>query len=389
MLGGAAMTLPLSSKLPAVGTTIFTVMSRKAEEYGAINLSQGFPDFDAPDELRALLAKHVGEGRNQYPPMAGVMQLREQIALKVETLYGHKPSPEDEVTVVPGATEAIFCAVMAVVRPGDEVIVFDPAYDSYEPSITLSGGRTIHIPMQAPAFSIDWQRVRDAITPRTRAIMINSPHNPTGSIVSASDMATLAEITRDTPISIISDEVYEHLVYDGARHESVLRSAELAERSFAVFSFGKTFHATGWKTGYCVAPKALTAELRKVHQFVTFVAVAPIQYALADYMALRPEHCRELPVFYQAKRDRFLAGIEQSRFRGTPSAGTYFQLLDYSAISGRPDREMCEELIVKHGIASIPISVFCAEAPATRVLRFCFAKKDETLQRAAAILCRI
>lgn len=379
----------LESKLPDVGTTIFTVMSRKAEAHGAINLSQGFPDFALPAGLGEALARHVAAGRNQYAPMAGVLALREQIALKLERCYGCRVDPETEVTVVPGATEAIFCAIMASVRAGDEVILFDPSYDSYEPSVRLAGGRAVRIPLLPPAFAIDWQRVTAALTPRTRMIVVNSPHNPTGSVLGAADLDRLEELVQEHGLLLLSDEVYEHLVYDGAAHHSVLARPVLAERAFAVFSFGKTYHATGWKTGYCVAPPVLTRELRRVHQFVTFVAVTPIQYALADFMAEAPAHVDRLPAFYQAKRDLFRRLLAGSRWRALPCAGTYFQLLDYSGIGDADDVAMAEELVSLHGVAAIPVSVFYERPPRLRLLRFCFAKQDETLVRAAELLCRI
>jgi methionine aminotransferase len=379
----------LESKLPDVGTTIFTVMSRKAEEHGAINLSQGFPDFALPAGLGEALARHVAAGRNQYAPMAGVLALREQIALKLERCYGCRVDPETEVTVVPGATEAIFCAIMATVRAGDEVILFDPSYDSYEPSVRLAGARAVRIPLLPPAFAIDWQRVTETLTPRTRMIVINSPHNPTGSVLGAADLDRLEKLVQEHGLLVLSDEVYEHLVYDGAAHHSVLARPVLAERAFAVFSFGKTYHATGWKTGYCVAPPALTREFRRVHQFVTFVAVTPIQHALADFMAEAPAHVDLLPAFYQAKRDLFRRLLAGSRWRALPCAGTYFQLLDYSGIGDADDVAMAEELVSRHGVAAIPVSVFYERPPRLRLLRFCFAKQDETLVRAAELLCRI
>ena len=379
----------IESKLPDVGTTIFTVMSRKAEQYAAINLSQGFPDFALPAGLGEALARHVAAGRNQYAPMAGVAALREQIALKVARSYGCRVDPEAEVTVVPGATEAIFCAIMATVRPGDEAILFDPSYDSYEPAVRLAGGRALRIPLLPPGFAIDWQRVADTITPRTRLVVINSPHNPTGSVLAAADLDRLEELVQRHGLLVLSDEVYEHLVFDAGAHRSVLARPALAERAFAVFSFGKTYHATGWKTGYCVAPPALTREFRRVHQFVTFVAVTPIQHALADFMAAAPEHVDGLPAFYQAKRDLFCRLLAGSRWRARPSAGTYFQLLDYSGISDADDLTMAEELVSRHGVAAIPVSVFYERPPGLRLLRFCFAKQDDTLARAAEVLCRI
>ncbi len=380
------MSIQLLSKLPHVGTTIFTVMSQMAAEHGAINLSQGFPDYDGPAALKDSVKKHIDGGFNQYPPMAGVLPLREAVARKVLDCYGAQVSPDTEVTITPGATEAIYCAVMAVVRAGDEVILFDPAYDSYEPAVLLASGVPVRLPLAPPDYGIDWQRVRDAITPRTRLIMINSPHNPTGAVLSAADMATLEELAERHDLLVCSDEVYEHLIFDGRTHESVLRHPALAARSFAISSFGKTYHVTGWKTGYCVAPPALTTELRRVHQFVTFVGITPIQLGLAEFMRAHPEHLRELPGFYQAKRDLFNAALADSRFRIRPSAGTYFQLADYSAISDLPDREFVRWLTTEVGVAAIPVSVFYEQPPDARYVRFCFCKNDDTLRAAAAKL---
>ncbi len=380
------MTRPIESKLPHLGTTIFTVMSQMAAEHGAINLAQGFPDYDGPQALKDAVKDHIDRGFNQYPPMAGIPALREAVAAKVLDCYGAKVSPDTEVTITPGATEAIFCAVTAVVRPGDEVIMFDPAYDCYEPAVTLAGGRAVRLPLLPPAFRIDWQRVADHITPRTRLIMVNSPHNPTGSVMDADDLAALSTLAEQHDLLVCADEVYEHLIFDGRRHESVLRYPALAARSFAVSSFGKTYHVTGWKTGYCVAPPALTAELRRVHQFVTFVGITPIQWGLAQYMREHPGHVHGLPAFYQQKRDLFVAAIASSRFRTTPSAGTYFQLADYSDISDLPDRQFVEWLTKEKRVAAIPVSVFYATPPDFRYVRFCFCKNDDTLRQAAARL---
>ncbi|HEY5791631.1 MAG TPA: pyridoxal phosphate-dependent aminotransferase [Gammaproteobacteria bacterium] len=378
------------TRLPGVGTTIFTVMSQLAAEHGALNLSQGFPDFDGPPALRERLRHHVEHGRNQYAPLAGIAPLRERIAEKVALLYGRRVDPEREVTVTPGATEALYCAVTALVRPGDEVVVLDPAYDSYVPSITLAGGTPVRVPLALPGFAIDWQRLAEAVGPRTRLVIVNFPHNPSGAVLDAADLERLAGLLRPTGALLLADEVYEHLVFDGRAHASVLGHAELAERAFVVSSFGKTYHVTGWKTGYCVAPPALTAELRKVHQFVTFVGVTPIQWALADFMAAHPEHVAELPAFYQAKRDRFCAGLAGSRFRFTPTPGTYFQLADYGAIADCDDVSMARRLTAEHGVAAIPVSVFyAAPPPGLRLVRFCFAKEDATLERAAQRLCAI
>jgi len=373
--------MQLISILPNVGTTIFTRMSQLAAEAGALNLSQGFPDFASPPALLAAAVQHLQAGHNQYAPMTGLPRLREQVALKVAGLYGRRVDADNEVTIVPGATEAIFCAVQALIRPGDEAIVLDPCYDSYEPAVELAGGRCVHVPLQLADFAVDWQRLADAITPRTRLILINSPHNPSGALLSAADLDQLAALIRERDIWLISDEVYEHLVFDGVAHASVLAHAELYQRAFVVSSFGKTYHVTGWKTGYVVAPPALTAELRKVHQFVTFVAVTPLQHALADFMAGHPEHIAELPAFYQAKRDLFCDRLAASRFSFTPAPGTYFQLADYSAI--RPDLndvQMAEWLTREKGVAAIPVSVFYQQPPKEmRLVRFCFAKREETL----------
>ena len=381
----------LQSKLPHVGTTIFTRMSQLATEVGALNLSQGFPDFASPQPLLDAAMRHLAAGHNQYAPMTGLPRLREQVSFKVAGLYGRAVSAESEVTIVPGATEAIFCAVQALIRPGDEAIVLDPCYDSYEPSVQLAGGRCVHVPLNLPDFSVDWQRLRDAITPQTRLIFINSPHNPSGALLSRADLDQLAALIRDRDIYLISDEVYEHLVFDGAEHASVLAHDELYARAFVVSSFGKTYHVTGWKTGYVVAPSVLSAELRKIHQYVNFCGVTPLQHALADFMAEHPQHITELPAFYQAKRDLFCDQLAGSRFTFTRSPGTYFQLADYSAI--RPDLDdvaMAEWLTREHGVAAIPVSVFYQQAPADmRLVRFCFAKREETLLAAGELLCKI
>ena len=378
-----------ASKLPTVGTTIFTVMSQLAEDCDAINLSQGFPDFQPPSALVNRVNHHLNHGKNQYAPMAGVLRLRQQISRKIANLYKTEVDPETEVTITSGATEALFSAIQAIVQPGDEVIVFDPSYDSYEPAITLAGGRTIHLPLMAPGFKIDWQQVGDKINPNTRLLVINSPHNPTGAILGCQDLDTLASLLRDTSILVLSDEVYEHIVFDKNVHHSVLSHEELQSRSFAVSSFGKTYHATGWKVGYCVAPKTLTQEFRKVHQFNCFSVVTPIQHALADFMASNSTHHLELPGFYQTKRDRFCELMKNSRFSFVPTQGTYFQLLDYSSLSEETDVDYATRLTREVGVASIPISVFCQTEFSGRFLRFCFAKDDETLQKATNLLCQI
>lgn len=377
------------TKLPKVGTTIFTVMSQLANEAGAINLSQGFPDFDGPEFLRKRVAHYIEHGANQYAPMTGIPALREAIANKTERLYGRKTCAESEVTVTSGATEALFAAIAAVVQAGDEVIVFDPAYDSYEPAIELNGGRAVHLALPPPSFNIDFEQLKAAISDRIRMIIINSPHNPTGAVLSAQDLDTLAEIVRDSDILLLSDEVYEHIAFDGQPHQSLLRHEELAARSFVVSSFGKTFHTTGWKVGYCVAPAPLSAEFRKVHQYLTFSTVTPVQLALADMLNEQPEHYLELPEYYQQKRDLFCELMADSRFTFEKAAGTYFQLMDYSAISHVPDTEFCRWLTTEAGVAAIPISVFSESPMDTRLVRFCFAKSDDTLRAAAAKLCEI
>ncbi len=379
----------IETKLPKVGTTIFTVMSQLAAEHKAVNLGQGFPDFDGPERLRSALTRAVAEGKNQYSAMAGIPKLREQIALKTERLYGHRVNPDTEVTVTSGATEALFNAIALLVRPGDEVIVLDPCYDCYEPAIELNGGRAVHVPLTLPDFSVDWQRVNDACTARTRAIIVNTPHNPSGAVFSAADIDALAEIARRHDIAVISDEVYEHIIFDGHAHQSVLRHPELAERSFVISSFGKTYHCTGWKVGYCIAPAALSNEFRKVHQYVTFCTFQPAQWALAEILEAEPQHYLELPAFYQAKRDRFRELMAASRFDLLPVSGAYFQIVDYSRISTRDDLSFCEWLTREHGVAAIPVSAFYEMPPEMRLIRFCFAKTDATLLTAAEKLSRV
>ncbi|MBD8873904.1 pyridoxal phosphate-dependent aminotransferase [Rhodanobacter sp. DHB23] len=381
--------MKIDTKLPKVGTTIFSVMSQLALEHKAVNLGQGFPDFEPPQGLRDALARAMNEGRNQYAPLHGTAPLREQIAAKTERMYGHRPDADAEITVTSGATEALFAAIAAVVRAGEEVIVFDPAYDSYEPAIELQGAKAVHIPLVAPAFSVDWQRVRDAVTPRTRMILVNSPHNPSGAVLSAADLDELASIVRDTDIVVLSDEVYEHIVYDGKQHESVLRHPELAARSFVISSFGKTYHCTGWKLGYAVAPRALSAEFRKVHQYLTFCSFHPAQAAFAEFLASDPQHYLELPAFYQAKRDRFRALLAPSRFKLLEVPGGYFQLVDYSAIRDEDDLAFSRWLVERGGVAAIPLTPFCETAPGTRLLRLCFAKSDATMEAAAERLCKL
>jgi methionine transaminase len=374
--------IQLASRLPSVGTTIFTVMSRLAADVGAINLSQGFPDFDCDPELIEAVARHMRAGRNQYAPMPGVPALREAIARMYRTSYGRTYDPETEVTITSGGTEAIFDAVASSVHPGDEVIVLEPCYDSYVPAIELNAGVPIIVSLQFPDYSIDWDAVRRAITPRTRLLMINTPHNPTGSVLTVDDMRSLAGLLDGTRVLVLGDEVYQHIIFDGLRHESLARYDALASRSFIVGSFGKTYHATGWKVGYAVAPAALTTELRKVHQFVTFSTSTPVQHAIAEFLAAE-RGLRELAPFFQAKRDLFLRLMEGSRFRPLPSRGSYFQLMDYSEISDETDGDFAVRLTRERGVASIPTSPFLHREKAPRVLRFCFAKRDETLEAAA------
>jgi methionine aminotransferase len=381
-------TRTIASKLPHVGTTIFTVMSRLAQEHGAINLSQGFPDFDCAPELRALVTKYVNAGLNQYPPMAGVPTLREAVAEKIEALYGTRYDPEHEVTIVPGATYGIYTAIATLVRPGDEVILFEPAYDSYAPAVEVSGGTPVYVQLTYPDYAIDWQAVQRAITPRTRMLVVNTPNNPTASVLSAEDMRMLEGLLRDTGIVVVSDEVYEHIVFDGHAHQSMARFPGLAERSYIVSSFGKTYHVTGWKMGYVAAPKELMAEFRKVHQFNVFVANGPIQHALAEYMRDRDAYL-SLAAFYQRKRDFFLRALEGSRFVPLPTRGTFFQNLRYDAVSEERDVDLAMRLTREHKVASIPVSVFYREPPAHKVLRFCFAKSEDTLARGAEILRRL
>ncbi|MEZ5461809.1 methionine aminotransferase [Dokdonella sp.] len=376
--------MKIETKLPRVGTTIFTVMSQLAASHKAVNLGQGFPDFDGPQALRDALTEAMNSGKNQYAPSTGWPALCEQIALKCEILYGCHVNAGAEVTVTSGATEALFAAIAAIVRRDDEVIVLDPCYDCYEPAIDLNGGHTIHVGLDPTDFSVDWNRVKDAITARTRAIIVNTPHNPSGAVFSAADLDALAAITRDTNILVISDEVYEHIVFDGDEHQSVLRNAELAARSFVISSFGKTYHCTGWKVGYCVAPAALSVEFRKVHQYLTFCTFTPAQVALAEVLGKQPEHYLQLPAFYQARREFFRELLAPTRFRLLPVAGAYFQLVDYSEISDKDDFSFCEWLVAQAGVAAIPISAFYESPPADmRLVRFCFAKSDEVLRTAA------
>jgi methionine transaminase len=375
-----------ASKLPDVGTTIFTIVSRRASELGALNLGQGFPDYDIDPRLAALVAEAMRIGHNQYAPMEGTPQLRARIALKIRACYGIEADPDTEITVTQGATEAIYSAIQAVIGPGDEAIAFDPAYDSYEPAVRLAGGRCVRLPLEPPGFRYDWDRVRAALNERTRLVLLNSPSNPACTVATAGDLAALADAIRARDVLVLSDEVYEHVVFDGARHHSVLKHAELREKSFAVFSFGKTLHATGMRIGYCVAPRALTTELRKVHQFNTFSIATPLQQAIAAYLAEQPDGWRGLADFFQAKRDRLRTALATSGFQLPPAQGTYFQLLDFGAFAPPDDMAFAERLLTEGGVASIPLSPFYAEPPPLRYLRLCIAKRDATLDEAAVRL---
>jgi methionine transaminase len=376
------------SRLPNAGTSIFAVMSGLANEVGAINLSQGFPDFPISMELVDLVNHYMHKGFNQYAPMPGVLALREAIAEKASDTFGITYDPQTEITVTAGATEAIFCVITAMIHPGDEAIIIEPAYDSYAPAVELSGGVVRYSSLQVPSYTINWPEVKSLINNRTRLIMINTPHNPTGSVLLATDLAQLDRITRGTNITVMSDEVYEHLIFEGVRHESVCYYPELASRSFVIGSFGKTFHTTGWKTGFIMAPAVLMAEVRKVHQFVVFASNTPIQHAVADYLKNK-ENYLQLPAFYQQKRDLFTGLVKESRFRVIPSYGTYFQLLDYSTISDEKEMDFAVRITREFGVASVPVSPFYHDKQDHKVLRFCFAKTEETLIKAAEILCTI
>lgn len=377
-----------NSKLPNVKTTIFTIMSKLAKEHNAINLSQGFPDFDTDSKLIELVTKAMKDGYNQYATMQGVFALREQIAEKFSSLYSTSYSPDTEITITSGATQAIFTIISAFIKKDDEVLIFKPAYDCYEPAINLHEGKSIYVQLKAPEFRIDWQKVKQLITDNTKMIIINSPHNPSGTIWSKEDMVALENLVKNTNIIVLSDEVYEHIIFDGKQHQSLCLFPHLKERSFIVASFGKTFHNTGWKIGYCTAPKALMLEFRKAHQFNVFCVNHPMQIAFAEYLK-NSDHYLSLNAFYQKKRDYFLNGIQNSRFKFTPSSGTYFQLLDYSSITDESDVDFAKKLVIDHKIAAIPISVFNTDNLDQKMLRFCFAKKEETLQKALKILCNI
>ncbi len=378
----------ISSKLPNLGTSIFAVMTKMAEEHKAINLSQGFPDFEVSPALIDAVCLHMREGRNQYAPMPGILRLREAISANTKSVYDAVYDPEKEITITPGATQAIYAAITAFVREEDEVIVFEPAYDSYVPAIRLNGATPISYKLNPPDFHIDWEQVRHLVSNRTKMIIINSPHNPTGSVLNNEDMVELERIVNNTGIIVLSDEVYEHIIFDEHRHVSVCNYPALAQRSFVVFSFGKTFHATGWKTGYCMAPENLMREFRKTHQFMVFCTNTPVQHALADFLS-DPANLKGLGAFYQKKRDFFLDAVSGSRFTGIPASGTYFQLLNYENISELDEMEFASWLVKEHKIAAVPVSAFYSKTINNRMLRFCFAKSEETLKKAADILCSI
>ncbi|WP_312410749.1 pyridoxal phosphate-dependent aminotransferase [Pseudescherichia sp.] len=382
-------TLIPQSKLPNLGTTIFTQMSALAQAHQAINLSQGFPDYDGPRYLQERLAFHVAQGANQYAPMAGVQALREAIADKTAALYGYQPDANSEITVTAGATEALYAAITALVRSGDEVICFDPSYDSYAPAVELAGGRVKRIALQPPHFRVDWQAFAALLSDKTRLVILNTPHNPSATVWQREDFAALWQAIAEREIYVLSDEVYEHICFDPAGHASALAHPELRQRAVAVSSFGKTYHMTGWKVGYCVAPAAISAELRKVHQYLTFAVNTPAQLALADMLRAEPEHYQQLPAFYQAKRDLLMNALSQSRLEILPCEGTYFLLVDYSAISDMDDVSFCQWLTKEVGVAAIPLSVFCADPFPHKLIRLCFAKQEATLLAAAERLCKL
>jgi methionine transaminase len=378
----------VQTKLPAVGTTIFTVMSALAAEKGAVNLGQGFPDFDCDPALVQAVTDAMTRGLNQYPPMTGVPALRQAIAAKTQALYGKSYNPDTEITITAGATQAIITAILAVVRPGDEVIVLEPCYDSYVPNIELAGGKVVRVPLTPKTFRPDFAKISAAITPRTRALLINSPHNPSATVWSQAEMEKLQELLAPTDVLLISDEVYEHMVFDGQPHQSAARFPALAARSFIVSSFGKTYHVTGWKVGYVAAPASLTAEFRKVHQFNVFTVNTPVQHGLANYMA-NPAPYNDLPAFYQRKRDLFLQGIQKTRLKPLHTQGSYFQCVDISEVSDLSEADFCKWLTTEIGVAAIPLSAFYGDGFDQRVVRFCFAKKDETLKSALERLAKL
>lgn len=377
------------SKLPALGTTIFTQMSTLAQQHNAINLSQGFPDFDGPSYLQERLAYHVSQGANQYAPMTGAQPLREAIADKTAAIYGYRPDVNSDITVTAGATEALYAAITALVRPGDEVICFDPSYDSYAPAVQLAGGTLKRLTLQPPLFTVDWPAFSALLSDKTRLVILNTPHNPSASVWHHADYAALWQAVADREIYVLSDEVYEHICFAQEGHASVLAHPELRQRAVAVSSFGKTFHMTGWKVGYCVAPAAISAEIRKIHQYLTFSVNTPAQLAIADMLRQHPEHYRELPEYYRARRDRLIQALRSSRFHLLPCEGTYFLLADYSAISDLDDVSFCQWLTREVGVAAIPLSVFCEAPFPHKLIRLCFAKQEATLDAAAERLCRL
>ncbi len=381
-------TFPFTSKLPTTGTTIFTVMSQLAQEHNAINLAQGFPDFDTSEELISLVNKYMLKGFNQYAPMPGILPLREKISHKTSLLYGYTPDPETEVTLTCGATEACYVAITAVVKPGDEVIVFEPAFDCYVSAIELCGAKPVFVSMRYPHYSIDWQEVRELINKKTRLIILNSPHNPTGSVISIHDIHELESILTGNAIFLLSDEVYEHMIYDKHVHESVLKYEAIRSKSFVISSLGKTFHCTGWRIGYCIAPPYLTKEFRKVHQYNTFSVHTPTQYAVAEFLENKESYLH-LPLFFQNKRDKFIKLLSKSRFELFPASGSYFQLASYKNISEEKDVDFASRITKEFKVATIPVSVFYHDKRDEHVIRFCFAKKEETLEKAAEILCKI
>jgi len=376
------------SKLPGNKTSIFSIMSKMANDYGAINLSQGFPNFETDQKLKDLVSQAMKDGYNQYPPDSGVQVLRQEIVKKIKSLYGKEYNAESEITITSGATEALYCAITAFVQEGDEVIVLKPAYDTYEPTIKLNGGKPVQIQLKGDNYQVDWDEVKSAITSKTKMIIINTPHNPTGTILSEEDMLKLQSILSDTDIILLSDEVYEHLIFDKLKHQSASKFSELAERSIVCASFGKTFHNTGWKTGYCVAPEKLMKEIRKIHELTVFSVNHPMQRAYAEYLK-NPSNFLELSKFYQTKRDLFINLIKDSKFTYSASKGTYYQLLNFSGITDENDVHFAERLVKEHGLAAIPVSVFNINQQDNSQLRFCFAKTDETLEKAAEILCKL
>lgn len=380
--------MQIKSKLPNVGTTIFTVMSALATEHKAVNLGQGFPDFPMSEELTGKVAEAMKNGNNQYAPMPGLIGLRESIAEKVEFLYQTKVNPDTEITITPGGTYAIYSSLTAILQPGDEVILFEPAYDSYTPNIEINGAKAVPLPLTYPDYKIDWDLVRSSINPKTKAILINSPHNPTGSVLDKNDIAELKSVVAGTNIFIVSDEVYEHLIYDELQHESMLKYPELFERSFVNFSFGKTYHCTGWKLGYCIAPAAFTKEFRKVHQFNCFSCFTPAQVALADYLKNKDAYL-SLPRFMQQKRDYFIELMKQTKFDLLPTSGSYFVCASYGRISDEADKDLAIRLTKEAGVATIPLSAFYHNQKDDKVVRFCFSKQNRTLQQAVERLMKI